>query len=275
MHEPPGDSGPASEDRSRPLLAIWHTGVAEYELARGHVRVWLVDLDLGLEDSELETVEPGAELAVLAADERVRAARFLRARDRRRFARCRFALRQILGGILGEDPAALRFGATGKGKPELDRGASRSADEDGGLSLRFNVSHSSELALIAVNWERELGVDIERVRQFSEAGRIVESFFSADEQTTFAAIPEEAKERAFVRGWVRKEAILKGLGVGLAGLSARYETGFGTSELVSSFTRATPAPQVEEWQLWEAAPHLNFVAALAVRCLATTSSGCA
>jgi 4'-phosphopantetheinyl transferase len=262
MHERPGNCSYATGDSDGPSLAAWQPDSSGFQLAQREVGVWLVDLDLGLDRDEIETAEPGAELAVLAADERVRAARFVRARDRRRFARCRFALRQILGGILGEEPAALRFRATGNGKPELDVAASAGA---GGPSLRFNVSHSAELALIAVAWNSELGVDIERVRQFSEAGRIVQSFFSEREQSAFVAIPDEAKDQAFVRGWVRKEAILKGLGVGLAGLAARYETGFGTTELVSSFTPASPAPQVEEWQLWEAAPRSDFVAALAIR----------
>ncbi len=77
-------------------------------------------------------------------------------------------------------------------------------------------------------------------------------------------IPDNAKALAFVRGWTRKEAVLKGLGIGLAGLAAHYETGFGTSELSSRFTPATPSPRVEDWQLWEAVPHAGFVAAVAV-----------
>ncbi len=253
------DSEPAFGDSTRPCLATWRPGTLAIELGQGEVQVWLVELDLRVDADEVETAEPGPELADLAGEEQARAARFVRPRDRRRFVRCRWALRQILGGILGEPPASLRFSATGKGKPELDTGGA------GGPSLHFNVSHSAELALIAVDWNRELGVDLERMRGFTEAGRIVESFFSPAEQATFAAIPDESKETAFVRGWVRKEAILKALGVGLAGLAARYETGFGTSDLTASFAPATPAPEVAEWQLWEAAPRPEFVAAIAIR----------
>jgi len=231
----------------------------------------VVELDAGLAagDDE-ETAEPGPELVVLAADEQVRAARFIRARDRRRFVSCRAALRQILGGLLDASPGSLQFRAGGQGKPELVPEPACDEPSDCRHPLRFNVSHSAELALIAVCRGRELGVDIERVRPFAEADRIVASFFSTAEQAAFASIPDEVKARAFVRGWTRKEAILKGLGIGLAGLAAHYETGFGTSELTSRFTPATPAPRVDQWQLWEAIPGAGFVAALAIHAPAPT-----
>jgi 4'-phosphopantetheinyl transferase len=245
-----------------PTLWEWSAGAVYSGLAEDEIRVWLVELDAGLDtEAEVDKAEPGPELALLAADEQERAARFVRARDRRRFVRCRAALREILGVLLGESPGSLRFRARGRGKPELDSGARG----DGSPALRFNVSHSSELALIAVCRGRELGVDLESVRPIGEAERIVASFFSPSEQAEFAAIPDEAKSLAFMRGWTRKEAVLKGYGSGLAGLAARYETGFATTDLTPRFTPAVPSPRVEEWQLWEAAPRAGFVSALASR----------
>ena len=111
----------STEAISCPVLENWRPGAPVVAPGPGQVRVWLVDLDLGLDPDEVETAEPGPELDVLSDDERARAARFVRARDRRRFARCRAALRQILGGILAEPPGSLRFEAAVKGKPELDR----------------------------------------------------------------------------------------------------------------------------------------------------------
>jgi 4'-phosphopantetheinyl transferase len=250
----------------QPSLREWRPGVHEPPLAPDEVRVWLIDLDGGLNlGDDGETAEPGPELALLAGDEQVRAARFIRARDRRRFVSCRAALRQILGGLLEASPGSLQFRAGGQGKPELVPEQSDDEQNDRRHPLRFNVSHSAELALIAVGRGRDLGVDIERVRPFAEADRIVASFFSTAEQAAFALISEDAKALVFVRGWTRKEAVLKGLGIGLAGLAAHYETGFGTSELTSRFTPAVPSPRLDLWQLWEAVPRAGFVAALAVR----------
>jgi 4'-phosphopantetheinyl transferase len=253
-----GTNAPESHEGRRPTLLEWEPGSTIRMLESDEVRAWIVDLDAGLPPGgDADATEPGPELAVLSDDERARAARFVRARDRRRFARCRAALREILGRLLDEPAGSLRFRAAAVGKPELDRG--RGVVE----SVRFNVSHSAELGIIAVSRGRELGVDLEKVRPVSEAQGIVASFFTAAEQDAFAAIAEPARPAAFLRGWTRKEAVLKGFGAGISGLSARYETGFGTSSLSSGFTLAEPA-RVDRWALWEAGPRPEFVAALAV-----------
>jgi 4'-phosphopantetheinyl transferase len=254
--EPEREGGfPAS-----PKLIEWRPGADVAIMPADEVRAWIVDLDAGLAPGEdAETAEPGPELAVLATDEQARAARFVRARDRRRFVRCRAALREILGRLLDEPASSLRFRTAAVGKPELD-----GESDEHRHALRFNVSHSSELGLIAVCRGREVGVDLEQVRSISEAGRIVASFFSASELAEFNAILEEDKALAFHRGWTRKEAVLKGSGMGLAGLASHLETGFGTTGLTPRFTPATPSSRIDRWMLWEAAPRPGFVAALVV-----------
>jgi 4'-phosphopantetheinyl transferase len=261
--------GNVDAEFARPVLREWTRGAAVAGLAPDEIGVWLVELDSGLlTQAEIDGAEPGDELAVLDADERMRAARFVRARDRRRFARCRSALREILGGLLGERPEALRFRLVGRGKPELEfPGAA-----DGRPVLRFNVSHSADLGAIAVCRGRELGIDLEQVRSIGEAERIVESFFSVAEQAEFATISAAARPLAFVRGWTRKEAILKGLGVGIAGLADRHETGFGSGEMPAQFAPAVPLPRVGQWQIWEASPRAGFV--VTVACQVDAAGGC-
>ncbi len=247
-----------------PSLEEWQPGAFVSAVRPGEVCAWIVDLDRGLSAELVEVAEPGHALAFLDDVEKERAARFVRARDRRRFANCRAALRQILGEIVGSVPTSLVFSATGKGKPVLDFRAMGIGDADLRGGLRFNVSHSAELALIGVSHGREIGVDIERIKSVGEAERIVASFFTAAEQAEFAGIAADRRDLAFFRGWTRKESVLKGLGVGLAGLSANYETGFGFAELPAHFVPADPSPRVREWQLWEAGPRPGFVATVAV-----------
>ena len=256
LNFPYDEIGPTMGTIECPSLCDWRPGADVVELAPGEVRVWVVDLDAGLTPDQVETAEQGPESSLLSRDEQERADRFVRARDRRRFAVCRAALRTILGGLLHQSPASLRFRAAVRGKPELDAAQ---------LSAHFNVSHSSELALIGVCRNHELGVDLERVRTIGEADRIVASFFSPAEHAEFGTIPDELKPLAFFRGWTRKEAILKGLGIGIAGLSARYETRFGTNALTPRFAPISPVAVVDEWQLWEASPRADFVATIAVR----------
>ena len=260
-----GEFDLTTEVQACPSLWVWLPGEDVGEIAPNEIRVWVIDLDAGVSTDQVETAEPGPESSLLSPDEQERAARFVRARDRRRFVCCRAALRSILGGLLRQPPDSLRFRAAVRGKPELDRDSSGENHADKLPALCFNVSHSSELALIGVCRGYELGVDLERVRTIHEADRIVESFFSRAEHAEFATISDDLKPLAFFRGWTRKEAILKGLGIGLAGLSARYETGFGTSDLAPHFAPATPVALVDEWRLWEACPRADFVATVAVR----------
>jgi 4'-phosphopantetheinyl transferase len=268
--KPDGDrTESAREITGGPALLDWWPGADVPALSVDEVRAWIVDLDGGLAPGEdTMTAEPGPELAILSDEERARASRFIRARERRRFVRCRAALREILGRLLDEPPDALRFRTAAVGKPELDPDP-----DERPPALRFNVSHSAELGLIAVCRGREVGVDLERVRTITEATRIVASFFSASELAEFNTIPEEDRALLFHRGWTRKEAVLKGFGMGLAGLSARHETGFGTTGLTARFTLATPSARIDRWILWEAAPRPGFVAALVVDAGEPAASG--
>lgn len=76
------------------------------------------------------------------------------AEARRRWVAARWALRDVLGRYLERDPAAveLRFG--GRGKPML-------AEPE--ASLRFNLSHSGELAMIAISEDHEVGIDVQLI----------------------------------------------------------------------------------------------------------------
>ena len=85
-------------DRQSSLAAGVALGAEIPELNRNEVGVWLVDLDAGLSPDNVDSAEPGPEFDVLSDDERERAARFVRARDRRRFARCRAAAAPDSGG---------------------------------------------------------------------------------------------------------------------------------------------------------------------------------
>jgi 4'-phosphopantetheinyl transferase len=244
-----------------PKLHIWPLPGSDDSpasiLVENEIVVWRVELD----DIEPEPMDPPMDEwfgRILADDELARARRLIRPRDRLRFARCRAALREILGNLHRVPPASLRFGSGSHGKPYLDPSST-----NGVAALEFNVSHSGGVALIAVSRGPALGIDVEQIRPIRESDRIVASFFTEVEQAEFREIPEMKRESAFLRGWTRKEAILKGLGKGLAGGPSRYETMFGTTTLTGQFSPVSPRPIVEGWMLWEAAIGDQYVATLA------------
>ncbi len=168
------------------------------------IHVWDIDLD-----------SAAADVALLAADERDRAARFLFDIHRRRFIAGRAALRRILGRYVGTDAAAIQFRYNRFGKPDLDRAT----------GIRFNASHSSGRQMIAVTCGREIGIDVERIRDGIPFSAIAARFLPPPE----AAGARTAEQ--FFRAWTRREAFLKAAGFGLSGLRAPVPPGWTIEDL--------------------------------------------
>lgn len=145
------------------------------------------------------TPEPST--ATLAPDELARAGRFIFCRDRDRFMAGRVRLRAILSLYTGVAAAAIRFRYGPNGRPECD-------------GPRFSLSHSGDMALLAVGGAVPLGADIEAVRPIPlDVGR---HSFSPGEIRSLMALPKPQRQAAFFRCWTRKEAYVKALGTGLA-----------------------------------------------------------
>lgn len=150
----------------------------------------------------------------LSVEESRRAGRFRFARHRRRFAVSRVALRSLLGAAAGLAPEKIRYRTGPRGKPTL-------ADADAG-AIRFNLSRSGDLALIALTHGREVGVDVEAVSVHPEADAVARSYFAAEEVAFVAVGRDPDRARDFLRVWTRKEAVLKAAGTGLVEEMARF-----------------------------------------------------
>jgi 4'-phosphopantetheinyl transferase len=95
---------------------------------------------------------PAAE--ALPRVERERAARILAPGRRRRWVAGRWALRGVLARHLGLPPQEIELATGAHGKPAL---------RDGAAGLGFNLSHSGDLAMVAVAEGLEVGVDVQRL----------------------------------------------------------------------------------------------------------------
>lgn len=141
----------------------------------------------------------------LSLEERERAARFRFDRDRNRFIACRGSLRELLATKLRADPVSVRFLYGRFGKPMLEHS-----------HIRFNVSHTHGMAMIAITQGREVGCDIERIDPSFAGEQIPERFFSPYEIRALRALPETDQCDAFFRCWTRKEAYIKACGMGVS-----------------------------------------------------------
>jgi 4'-phosphopantetheinyl transferase len=182
-----------------PLLANMPQGLSA-AVARlphpGEVQVWELALD-----------QPPADAAAwLDAHERARAQRFVHALHRRRYVAAHAWMRRVLAHHLGCAPQELRFARGPYGKPAL-RDTS---------ALRFNLSHSGEVALLALSTEMEIGIDIETLRPGLPDAALAQGVLTPAELAELEQLPPDQRNAAFFGGWAAKEACMKALGLGLA-----------------------------------------------------------
>src|ERR671939_2108883 len=136
-----------------------------YELGDDELHVWRANLDLA--DSTIEYL-----LQLLSSDEIARAARYHFAIDHNRFVAARAGLRIILGGYLTLHPAQITFSYGPQGKPSL------ASSLDATTTLNFNLAHSAGLALFAVAYGTQIGIDLEEIRAEFTEDNLAEHFFS-------------------------------------------------------------------------------------------------
>ena len=169
-----------------------------------------------LEDDRIEiwfiemSPHPGAgrEMeSALCPREMRRAERFQFPADRNRFIMRRWTLRRLLRQYLGPT-ASIEILQDPRGKPHLPK-------KTGKPSLCFNYSFSGDLTVFAFSWNRDVGVDIERIRPLQEMLSISKNYFTKDEYRLLREQPEELRSSLFFTIWTRKEAVLKALGEGL------------------------------------------------------------
>lgn len=140
---------------------------------------------------------------ILNKDEQEKAARFLHGKDRASFLTRRTALRILLSQYTDISASEIEFIAGKNKKPEL---------REDSFKIRFNVSHSGELILIAIS-DNEIGVDIERIESGFKYSDILIHGFNEQEINRI----EEAADnrRLFFKLWTRKEALCKASSKGL------------------------------------------------------------
>ncbi|MGQ0456446.1 MAG: 4'-phosphopantetheinyl transferase family protein [Hyphomicrobium sp.] len=168
-----------------------------------HDDVSVVGLDLVASDGQVEQSWP-----LLSPRERQRADRFLDEGQRRRYAVTRGNLRRVLAGRLRADAAEIGICDSAAGKPLLSPPWAKSG-------IRFNVSHSGDLAVFALAHGRDVGVDIEVARDVPDAMALAARFYAAEEIDALKMTAPNDVNRAFLACWTRKEAFVKALGLGL------------------------------------------------------------
>jgi 4'-phosphopantetheinyl transferase len=211
------------------------------------VHVWKV----GLLVPDREVLERAA---LLSVDERERSSRFRFGCHARRFIVTRATLRAILAKYVGGPAAEIRFHYGKSGKPRLHT-------PEG--NIRFNLSHSEEYAVFAVSRGREVGVDLEWMKEDKDLERLSQRFFSPHEQGAIAQLPAARQTHAFYRCWTCKEAYIKATGDGLALPLNQFDVCADPLQPANLIATRPDASEAIRWSLRDLAVPDGFAGAIA------------
>lgn len=229
---------------------LWPYPPANWLLENTDVHIWAAPLDIPSDALSRLT-------ATLSPPEQERAARFRFEQHRNPFVAAHGLLRLLLSRYLQTEPSAVQFAYGAHGKPSL---AARGASS----GLHFNLTHSENLALLAVTRAAPLGVDVEQIRMPADADQLVARFFSARENAAFQSLPAAQKPVAFFNLWTRKEAWLKATGEGIGYLLNRVEVSFLSNEPARLLALPDNSAPLTHWALHDLSPAPGFAAALAI-----------
>ncbi len=193
--------------------------------------------------------------ALLSAQELEKAYRFVFPEHQRRYIVARGRLREILAEYTGESPTDITFEYGEHGKPTLANNQE---------TLYFNVSHSEEMAIYAINKTCELGVDIEHIKREVDLISVAERYFTENESQKILFQQGFDQTISFFNCWTRKEAILKALGQGLSFPLKDCEITVLPNEPAQVIQVEGHSDAAKQWSIHSFTPAENFIVAVVV-----------
>lgn len=211
----------------------WKAPKEYNQIKNDEVHVWATDLSIY--DSRIKQL-----YAILSPDEQQRSNRFKHKKHRDNFITAHGFLRNTLSTYLYQAAPTLKFSKENNGKPILD-------DIPSNKQLHFNMSHSHTLALLAVCRNKSVGIDVECINKENQWQKIINRFFTKDEQTAIFTLPESQQKKAFFQVWTRKEAHMKVTGEGLRLSPSKFTVSVPPAD--AEFLNYLDRPHSTTWQM--------------------------
>lgn len=189
-------------------INLMETGERSYTSSKtifpNEIHLWLVQLDDNILPSLFDLY-----VALLSKEEFIRYHGFFCSKQGHNFLICRALIRTVLGQYLGISPQNVKLSLGENGKPNL------SFNEHDLNHLEFNLSHTKKVAILALTFGQEIGIDIE-FEEENVSKAIVYRYFSREEVTYIDSAPSCLQAYRFWEIWTLKEAYLKSIGLGLS-----------------------------------------------------------
>ena len=168
-------------------------------LVKNQVQLWYIDFSKHVEHI------PYYE-SLLSKDERAKALKFRFEKDKNQSIISRGALRLLSALYLNKQARDISFSYGTYEKPEYGFKS----------DLKFNVSHSGNMAVIGFVKHYDIGVDIEKIKTDFDVLDIAVNYFSEREILELKSLPEEKHIEGFFKCWTRKESFIKAKSQGLS-----------------------------------------------------------
>ena len=229
----------------------------QFDFAQHKLSQPLPDSDIHICCASLERnkYEIAELFSLLSSDEKARSERFYFEKDRNRYTVGRGLLRVILSGYLEIEPSQIEFVYGNQGKPALK-------SKMQGKVFEFNLSHSKDLALYILSWNRKVGIDVEYNQPMANMDDLAEKFFTPPESALIHSLFGDQKRETFYKIWTCKEAYLKALGTGLTKPLDLVEIALESEQAAKLMSR--DGVECEGWHLGLFSPQTNYQGAVAV-----------
>lgn len=205
----------------------------------------------------------------MSDDELARHQKFVFAKDRERFLLTRGLLRHTLSRYHPSvNPEQWRFTYNEFGKPSIGR-------QHGPIPLRFNISHSHNMIIIAVANSISIGVDVEWINTQAASESLAEYALSAAEFSELKSKRIRPFAERFFEFWTLKEAYIKACGKGLSipldSFSFCIDDVHGISFKQETHLQEDHSEKAQAWHFLQYRLHTEYLVALAIPTMKTMS----
>ncbi len=201
-------------------------------LTKQQIHLWYISLDI--------KVSPSSLFSILSIDEQQKANNFYFEQHKTSYILRKIALRQILSKYCMITSNAINFKYTYYQKPYF---------EINPFNLQFNMSHSHNMAILAITKIHPIGADLEYLKPIEDVTDLALQFFSPQEFSKFALVPTNQKVKAFYTIWTRKEAFVKAIGKGLSYSLNTFDVAFLPNDPVNILKINNSTVEAAKWSL--------------------------
>lgn len=201
-------------------------------LTKQQIHLWYISLNT--------TESLNSLFSILSIDEQQKANDFYSNKHRTSYILRKSALRQILSQYCMTNPNAINFKYTYYQKPYFKINP---------FNLQFNMSHSYNMAILAITKKHSIGIDLECIQPMENVIDIANQFFSPQEYSKFVLVPSSQKIKTFYTIWTRKEAFVKAIGEGLYYPLNAFEVTFLPTEPIKILKINNSTAEAAKWSL--------------------------